>query len=190
VALCSQYCNWFLQGVNRQCYIQRRRRRHESSWRCLSCVCPTGTHCHSHCQLQHTRCEDRRSSRPSLSPHSTTWSLSFCWQLHVYTGRNINLQQIALCLKLLLLLHFSGHFPHEAELVILVFFQAMFPSCHRLVVKVTQKALTPVDDKSSAIAEEPRDASRQLKSCQLPRNSAETICTTSPEQIEVTKLEG
>ena len=66
----------------------------------------------------------------------------------------------------------------------------MFLSCHRLVVKVTQKALTPVDDKSSAIAEEPRDASRLLKSCQLPRNSAETICTTSPEQIEVTKLEG
>jgi len=51
------------------------------------------------------------------------------------------------------------------------------------MVKVTQKALTPVDDKSSAIAEEPRDASHQLKSCQLPRNSAETICTTSPEQI-------
>jgi len=30
---------------------------------------------------------------------------------------------------------------------------------------------------------------RQLKSCQLPRNSAETTCTTSPEQIEVMKLE-
>ena len=36
----------------------------------------------------------------------------------------------------------------------------------------------------------PRDASCQLKSCQLLRNSAETICTTSPEQIEVMKLEG
>ena len=35
--------------------------------------------------------------------------------------------------------------------------------------------------KSSAIAEGPRDASCQLKSCQLPRNSSETICTTSPE---------
>jgi len=35
----------------------------------------------------------------------------------------------------------------------------------------------------------PRDASCQLKSCQLPRNSAETTCTTSPEQIEVMKLE-
>jgi len=44
----------------------------------------------------------------------------------------------------------------------------------------------------SAIAgpEGPRDASCQLKSCQLPRNSAETTCTTSPEQIEVMKLEG
>jgi len=27
-------------------------------------------------------------------------------------------------------------------------------------------------------------------SCKLPRNSAETTCTTSPEQIEVMKLEG
>jgi len=37
--------------------------------------------------------------------------------------------------------------------------------------------------RSSAIAERPRDASCQLKSCQLPRNSAETTCrpTTSPE---------
>jgi len=42
----------------------------------------------------------------------------------------------------------------------------------------------------SAIAEGPRDASRQLKSCQLPRNSAEITCTTSPEQIEVMMLEG
>ena len=44
--------------------------------------------------------------------------------------------------------------------------------------------------RSSAIAEGPRDASCQLKSCQLPRNSEETTCTTSPEQIEVMKLEG
>ena len=43
--------------------------------------------------------------------------------------------------------------------------------------------------RSSAIAEGPRDASCQLKSCQLTRNSAETTCTTSPEQIEVMKLE-
>ena len=32
--------------------------------------------------------------------------------------------------------------------------------------------------------------SRQLKSCQLPRNSAEATCTTSPQQIKVMKLEG
>ena len=43
--------------------------------------------------------------------------------------------------------------------------------------------------RSSVIAEGPRDPSCQLKSCQLPRNSAETTCTTSPEQIKVTKLE-
>ena len=44
--------------------------------------------------------------------------------------------------------------------------------------------------RSSAIAEGRRDASCQLKSCQLSRNSAETTCTTSPEEIEVMKLEG
>ena len=49
--------------------------------------------------------------------------------------------------------------------------------------------LVVVLTRSSAIAEGPRDASCQLKSCQLPRNSAETTCTTSPEQIEVMKLE-
>jgi len=43
--------------------------------------------------------------------------------------------------------------------------------------------------RSSAIAGGPRDASCQLKSFQLPRNSAETTCTTSPEQIEVMKSE-
>ena len=43
--------------------------------------------------------------------------------------------------------------------------------------------------RSYAVAEGPRDASCQLKSCQLLRNSAETTCTTSPEQIEVMKLE-
>ena len=37
--------------------------------------------------------------------------------------------------------------------------------------------------RNSAIAEGPRDASCQLKSCQLPRNSAETTYTTSPDQM-------
>ena len=31
---------------------------------------------------------------------------------------------------------------------------------------------------------------RQLKSCQLPHNSAETTCTKNFEKIEVMKLEG
>jgi len=48
----------------------------------------------------------------------------------------------------------------------------------------------PANTRSSAIAEGPRDASCQLKSSQLPRNSAETTCTTCTEQIEVMKLEG
>jgi len=44
--------------------------------------------------------------------------------------------------------------------------------------------------RSSAIAEGPRDVSHQLKFCHFPRNSAETTRTTSPEEIEVMKLEG
>ena len=47
-----------------------------------------------------------------------------------------------------------------------------------------------LETRSSAIAERPRDAPCQLKSCQVPHNSAETTCTTSPEQTEVMKLEG
>jgi len=43
--------------------------------------------------------------------------------------------------------------------------------------------------RSSAIAEGPHDASCQLKSCQLPRNSAETTYTTSPDQIDGMKLD-
>ena len=46
-----------------------------------------------------------------------------------------------------------------------------------------------VNTRSSAIAKGPRDASCQLKSCQLPRNSAETTYTTSPDQIDGMKLE-
>jgi len=45
------------------------------------------------------------------------------------------------------------------------------------------------ETRSSAITEGPRDASCQLKSCQLPRNSAETTSTTSPDQIDGMKLE-
>jgi len=56
--------------------------------------------------------------------------------------------------------------------------------------QVVQEQTSLVITRSSAIAEGPRDASRQLQSCQLPRNSAETTRTTSAEQIEVMKLEG
>ena len=44
-----------------------------------------------------------------------------------------------------------------------------------------ESSVVKIITRSSAIAEGPRDASCQLKSCQLPRNSAETTCTTSPE---------
>jgi len=53
-------------------------------------------------------------------------------------------------------------------------------------VSVTSRSSTT---RSSAIAEGPRDASCQLKCCQLPRNSAETNYTTSPDQIDGKKLE-
>ena len=53
----------------------------------------------------------------------------------------------------------------------------------------TQTRWPPVVTKSSAIAEGPRDVSCQLKSCQLPRNSAETTYMTSPDQIDGMKLE-
>jgi len=43
--------------------------------------------------------------------------------------------------------------------------------------------------RSSAIAEGSRDASCQLKSCQLPCNSAETTYMTSPDHIDGMKLE-
>jgi len=43
--------------------------------------------------------------------------------------------------------------------------------------------------RSSAIAEGPRDALCQLKSCQLPRNSAGTTYTTSPDRSDGMKLE-
>ena len=59
-----------------------------------------------------------------------------------------------------------------------------------VVRKLIPRDLWHRKTRSSAVAEGPRDASCQLKSCQLPRNSAETTCTTSPEQIEVMKLEG
>jgi len=58
----------------------------------------------------------------------------------------------------------------------------------RSIGKQYRKSVESVQKKtrSSAIAEGPRDASCQLKSCQLPRNSAET---TSPDQIDGMKLE-
>ena len=54
--------------------------------------------------------------------------------------------------------------------------------------RLTTQALNAVTTRSSDIAEGPRDASCQLKSCQLPRNSAETTYTTSPGQIDGMKL--
>ena len=57
------------------------------------------------------------------------------------------------------------------------------------LIKLPASHLQINKPRSSAIAEGPRDASCQLKSCQLPRNSAETTYTTSPDQIDGMKLE-
>ena len=54
---------------------------------------------------------------------------------------------------------------------------------------ITQSAGERIFIRSSAIAEGLCDASCQLKSCQLPHNSAETTYTTSPDQIDGMKLE-
>ena len=54
-----------------------------------------------------------------------------------------------------------------------------------VVVQTTRVSWYQKGTRSSAIDEGPRDASCQLKSCQLPRNSAETTYTTSPDQIDL-----
>ena len=59
----------------------------------------------------------------------------------------------------------------------------------RTVLLLQQRLPATKVKRNSAIAEGPRDASCQLKSCQLPRNSAETTYTTSPDQIDGMKLE-
>jgi len=76
----------------------------------------------------------------------------------------------------------------QSEMVTLQLFK---PYCLSFMLHATE--VMPLSKQSltrgSAIAEGLRDASCQLKSCQLPCNSAETTYTTSPDQIEGMKLE-
>ena len=58
-----------------------------------------------------------------------------------------------------------------------------------IYLKCCFRAAWPRRTRSSVIAEGPRDASCELKSCQLPSNSAETTNTTSADQIDGMKLE-
>jgi len=50
--------------------------------------------------------------------------------------------------------------------------------------------LMPYLEQEAQLSPRDRAMRRQSKYCQLPSNSAETTCTTSPEQIEVMNLEG
>jgi len=72
---------------------------------------------------------------------------------------------------------------------VFTFFDIIAASTMAACSKVQKEDLTVSFTRSSAIAEGPRDASCQLKSCQLPRNSAVTTYTTSPDQIHGMKLE-
>jgi len=74
--------------------------------------------------------------------------------------------------------------------VIVSLFAYLFPPYLPLLLTIEpHRFQVRCHTRSSAIAEGPRDASCQLKSCQLPRNSAETTYTTSPDQIDGMKLE-
>jgi len=53
--------------------------------------------------------------------------------------------------------------------------------CRHCCGHIVSCRLQIITTRSSAIAEGPLDSSCQLKSCQLPRNSAETTYTTSPD---------
>ena len=83
-----------------------------------------------------------------------------------------------------------------ATLVAAARFTGTYTCTYYSVVRIRPSAreyafyvLFRLQTRSSAIAEGPHDASCQLKPCQLPRNSAETTCTTSPGQIKGMKLE-
>jgi len=56
--------------------------------------------------------------------------------------------------------------------------------------RLTIHTHTPTNHKKLSYRRGTEQCVCQLKPCQLPRNSAETTCTTSPEQIRVMKLEG
>jgi len=68
--------------------------------------------------------------------------------------------------------------------------RAAFAADELVILTRSVHMVLAIIPRSSVIAEVPRDASCQLKSCQLPQSSAENTCMTSPEQIEVMKLEG
>jgi len=89
------------------------------------------------------------------------------------------------------------HFDGKIHILTVLYCPILFSGWHYIHAEGLKKLYTDnaIDTvlwrtRSSAIAEGPCSPSCQLKSCQLPRSSAETTCVTTPEQIEVMKLGG
>ena len=89
---------------------------------------------------------------------------------HVITTRHASKQNLQKFGK------FSWQYASARRLTSLVSKNVEIRTCSKAALYWSQ-----TKTRSSAIAEGPRDASCQLKSCQMPRNSADTSCTTSPE---------
>jgi len=120
-------------------------------------------------------CETKKNTKPRLFalmlyPTSRDFSQSL---LDLFNLVDLQLILMLICESLYLII--SGLHCWSVKLIKL---------CHDVPVCCFAE-----NTRSSAIAEGLRDASCQLKSCQLPRHRAETTCTTSPKQIEVMTLE-
>ena len=140
------------------------------------------------------RCMACRDARPATTPHTRRHrKLEVVENSPIQAGCGSQtsvecLRSLVVRLQRQLLLQFlyrrcavSFLYTHDA----CAFFSTFAKRAYRCSVPAVWNSLST---RSSAIAEGPRDALCQLKSCQLPRNSAETTYTTSPDQIDGMKL--
>jgi len=81
--------------------------------------------------------------------------------------------------------HSASRSPSATAKLLLILDDAMSMQCMLLRLENTNVNI----QEAQLLPREPHDASCQLKSCQLPRNSAETTYTTSPDRIDGMKLE-